>query len=127
MKLIMDISTYTEYADDVPDTAVTDLTKEQIQELLKLSEVVKKHDLYRVTIFDSRLDYMVDTDEDTLEPWEGRVEAVTLNVTSTDFYWSGYYKHTNIRWETTSVGLAEILHCSEISKYMDLEYDARSK
>ncbi|MDA8430559.1 MAG: hypothetical protein M0T70_15000 [Geobacteraceae bacterium] len=41
-----------------------------------------------------------------LKEFEGRMECNTLNVTDDDFFWSGYYKHTDIRWETDTVRLA---------------------
>jgi hypothetical protein len=34
------------------------------------------------------------------------MECNTLNVTDDDFFWSGLYKHTDIRWETDTVPLA---------------------
>jgi len=34
------------------------------------------------------------------------MECNTLNVTDDDFFWSGYYKHTDVRWETDTVRLA---------------------
>jgi hypothetical protein len=40
-----------------------------------------------------------------LKEFEGRTECNTLNVTDNDFFWSGYYKHTSVRWESASVSL----------------------
>ena len=126
MKLTVDVNTDNEWCDDGVDAATVELTKEQLLNVATLSELVKKNYLYRVSVFENPLDYFVDswdneTGQDCLTPWEGRVEAVTLNVTTNNFYWSGYYKHTNIRWETTSVSISDIIECS------DLEFDARSK
>jgi hypothetical protein len=33
---------------------------------------------------------------------------MTLNVTPVDYFWSGYVKHTNARWETDTIPLEDI-------------------
>lgn len=61
--------------------------------------------------FPSEYNFYMDNGEgEDWNEWEGRVEIVTLNVTQQGFYWSGYYKHTDIRWETEEVPLEEIYH-----------------
>jgi len=42
-----------------------------------------------------------------------RVEGMTLVVTPSEFYWSGYIKHTDIRVETKDIPLAELGTTSE--------------
>ena len=36
------------------------------------------------------------------------MECNTLNVTDTGFYWSGLYKHTDVRWSTDTVPLTAL-------------------
>ena len=43
-----------------------------------------------------------------MKEFEGRTECNTLNVTDNDFFWSGYYKHTSVRWESASVPLTAL-------------------
>jgi len=118
MKLTMDLSSSSEFFDGPAIGATTDLSTTDIATIHVLSEVCKQHDLYKVVRFDNGALEFFDIDWETDErvEFEGRVECVTLNVTATDVFWSGYYKHTDVRWETTSVSL------QNLAKGEDLNY-----
>ena len=121
MKIRMNISTYDEWFNRPVDAAEVEIPSPSAQVILGLAEVCKEHDIYKVSRFENPLallseDY--ESEEDLVfTPYEGRVECVTLNVTTTNFFWSGVYKHTNIRWETDSIPL-ETLTAGEV--FVDL-------
>ena len=126
-KLVITVNTADEWHDPDIDYAVATLSMKRMARIKELAAVVKRLDVYRISEFANELDYL-QTDYDTepeegcleaLKEFEESVECVTLNVTDNDFYWSGYYKHTNIRWETASVPLTVLDE--------DGDYDLREK
>ena len=109
MKITMTISDNSEFFADVADGATVELSSDDIVIIKNLAEVCKVHNLYRVSKFGNPLQFFVidwETEEHTEFP--GRVECVSLNVTTDNFFWSGYYKHTSVRWETTSIPLVDL-------------------
>jgi hypothetical protein len=105
--------------DHGPEVAVVEITPTLDTRIRQLASAAKALGVYKVAEFDCSPDfflrdyeseeddgpiaYRLPDDED-----EGnicRVECVTLNVTSDDYYWSGFVKHTNVRWETDTVPL----------------------
>lgn len=92
------------------------LSCDDVSEVKRLSELVKKEHLYAVKRFDYTPEYFSDYEgfdwdgykgEETVE-WKGRVDVVCLHVTDDSFRWEGYLKHTNIRWSTESVEIKEL-------------------
>ena len=114
-KLIIAVSDNSEFFSEVADYAVVELSADLIARIRKLSEAVRHLDVYKISEFDYHCDFMVaDYDADpengkvALKEFEGRMECNTLNVTDTGFYWSGLYKHTDVRWSTDTVPLSAL-------------------
>jgi hypothetical protein len=106
MKIRMNVATYDEWFNSPLDAAEAEITEEKASTIKTLAGACKFHDIYKCTKFDYSLDYFSvdwESEDEGFKEYDGRVECVTLNVTTTDFFWSGYYKHTNIRWETDSI------------------------
>ncbi len=114
-KLIIPVSDNSEFFSEAADYAVIDLNAEKIDRIRKLSAVVKELEVYRISEFDYDSDFTVSDYEAgpengkvAMKEFEGRMECNTLNVTDNDFFWSGYYKHTSVRWESASVPLTTL-------------------
>ena len=116
LEKILDVSIYNEYATG-PEVAVIQIGNELATRILRLAEAVKQLGVYKVSLFDYTPEYFVRDHESEDEnaykepddPCECRVECVTLNVTDSDFFWSGILKHTDIRFETDSVPLTDLI------------------
>jgi hypothetical protein len=113
-KLIITVSDSSDFM-EVADYAVVELSADLIARIRRLSEAVRSLDVYKVSEFNYHCDFMVaDYDADpengkvALKEFEGRMECNTLNVTDTGFYWSGLYKHTDVRWSTDTVPLTAL-------------------
>jgi hypothetical protein len=112
-RLIIPIHDNSEFFSDNADYAIIDLDAATIERIKTLSAAVRDLKVYKVSEFNHACDFMAaDWDAEpnngkvALKEFEGRMECNTLNVTDDDFFWSGYYKHTDIRWETDTVRLA---------------------
>ncbi|QSV45458.1 hypothetical protein [Geobacter benzoatilyticus] len=112
-KLIIPISDNSEFFSDAADYAVIGLNTENVERIRKLSVVVRQMKVYRISEFNYDCDFMVadyeaepENGKVAMKEFEGRMECNTLNVTDNDFFWSGYYKHTSVRWESASVPLS---------------------
>ncbi|HEY3309731.1 MAG TPA: hypothetical protein VGJ93_14860 [Desulfuromonadaceae bacterium] len=112
-RLIIPIHDNSEFFSDNADYAIIDLDAATIERIKALSAAVRELKVYKVSEFNCGCDFMTadwDAEPDNgkvrLKEFEGRMECNTLNVTDDDFFWSGYYKHTNVRWETDTVRLA---------------------
>jgi hypothetical protein len=113
-KLIIAVSDSSDFL-EVADYAVVELSADLIARIRKLSEAVRCLDVYKISEFNYHCDFMVaDYDSDpengkvALKEFAGRMECNTLNVTDTGFYWSGLYKHTDVRWSTDTVPLTAL-------------------
>ncbi|MBI1919670.1 MAG: hypothetical protein HYS23_01170 [Geobacter sp.] len=113
-KLIIPISDNSDFF-EAADFAVIELDAARINRIRKLSAVVRGLEVYRISEFSNDCEFMVADYEADLEngkfamkEFEGRSECNTLNVTDNDFFWSGYYKHTSVRWESASVPLTAL-------------------
>ena len=122
-KLIIPISDNSDFFEGA-DYAVIELIADRIDRIRKLSAVVRALGVYRISEFNYDCDFVVadyETDPENgkvaLQEFEGRMECNTLNVTDSNFFWSGYYKHTSVRWESESVPLSALLE--------DGDYDLR--
>ena len=115
-EMILDVSIYNEYATG-PEVAVVQIDDELAARIVKLAEAVRQLGVYKLSMFDYTPDYFVRDHESEDEnaykepedPCECRVECVTLNVTDSDFFWSGILKHSDIRFETDSVPLTDLM------------------
>ena len=124
-KLVVPISDNSDYF-EAADYAVIELTADRINRIRNLSAVVRDLKVYRISEFSFDCKFMVvDYEADpengmvAMKEFEGRTECNTLNVTDNDFFWSGYYKHTSVRWESASVPLTALDE--------DGEYDLREE
>lgn len=109
-RLIIPVHDNSEFFSDNADYAVIDLDATLIERIKKLAVVVRQMKAYKISEFNHACDFMVadwdaepDNGKVALKGFEGRMECNTLNVTDSDFFWSGYYKHTDVRWETDTV------------------------
>jgi len=112
-RLIIPVHDNSEFFSDNADYAIIDLDAATIERIKTLSAAVRDLKVYKVAEFDNDCDFMVadwdaepDNGKVALKEFDGRMECNTLNVTDDDFFWSGYYKHTDVRWETDTVRLA---------------------
>jgi hypothetical protein len=121
-KLIITISDSSDFF-PAADYAVIALTAASIERIKKLSIVVRQMKAYRISEFNYEAEFMVaDYDADpengkvALNEFDGRMECNTLNVTDTGFYWSGLYKHTDVRWSTDTVPLTALDEASDFDQ-----------
>jgi hypothetical protein len=124
-KLILPLSDSSDFF-EAADYVVIELSADHIERIRNLSAVVRDLAVYRISEFNYDCEFMVaDYEVDpeqgkvALKEFEGRTECHTLNVTDHDCYWSGYYKHTSVRWETASVPLTALAE--------DGDYDLREE
>ena len=109
-RLIIPVHDNSEFFSDNADYATIDLDATFIERIKSLAAAVRDLKVYKVSEFSNCCDFMTadwDAEPDNgkvfLKEFEGRMECNTLNVTDDDFFWSGYYKHTDVRWETDTV------------------------
>lgn len=109
-RLIIPVHDNSEFFPDNADYAVIDLDAALIERTKKLAVVVKQMKAYKISEFNHACDFRTadwdaepDNGKVAMKEFEGRMECSTLNVTDSDFFWSGYYKHTDVRWETDTV------------------------
>jgi hypothetical protein len=121
-KLIITISDSSDFF-PAADYAVIVLTAASIERIKKLSIVVRQMKAYRISEFNYEAEFMVaDYDADpengkvALKEFDGRMECNTLNVTDTGFYWSGLYKHTDVRWSTDTVPLTALAEAGDFDQ-----------
>lgn len=101
-----------------PDTAEVVITPYLIERAIKLHQAVVDLKVYKIVEFynDSKITWFSEGLEDETEPWDGRVETLTLNVAEEHIFWRGYLKGTSINVETSSISLEEL---KEIKKVLD--------
>ena len=114
-KLILSVTDNSDFFSEAADYAVIDLGEEEKSRIRKLSAAVRELEVYRISEFNYACDFMVadyETDPENgkvaVKEFEGRMECNTLNVTDSGFYWSGLYKHTDVRWSTDTVPLTAL-------------------
>jgi len=114
-RLIIPVHSNSEFFSETADYAIIDLNTKLIDRIKALSMAVRDLKVYKVSEFNCACEFKaVDWDADPdkgkvpLVDFDGWMECYTLNVTDDDFYWSGLYKHTDVRWETASVPLSAL-------------------
>lgn len=121
MKLTLSITTSGEFTEG-PEVAVVEIDDHLKSRILQLASAVKILNVYSVREFNGYPTFLMRAhDQETengpivlREPEGGfeemacRTECVTLNVTDSGFYWNGYVKHTDIRFETQTVPLSDL-------------------
>jgi hypothetical protein len=88
---------------DIPSVVAFSIDEADAAEIIRLAGIVKANGLYKIEKFDYRAQYLkYDPQEDPEEAKlageenEFRTEADVLNVSDTEFWFSGYIKHTDI-------------------------------
>ena len=114
-RLIIPVRDHSEYFTDNADYVVIDLDVMLMARIRTLAAAVRDLRVYKVVEFNYAGDFMTadwDAEPDdgkvALKEFEGGMECNTLNVTDSNFFWSGFYKHTDVRWETDSVPLTAL-------------------
>ena len=114
-KLILSVTDNSDFFSEAADYAVIDLGEEEKSRIRKLSAAVRDLEVYRISEFNYACDFKVaDYEADpengkvAIKEFEGWMECNTLNVTDSGFYWSGLYKHTDVRWSTDTVPLTAL-------------------
>jgi len=98
-----------EYVDDGPDYAKVELSKEVVDRITHLAEVVTTETASSITVWDYSPDFYeedYDSDEEgKLKEWVGSVECEELVVTEDAIYWQGHHKHLSLHWDTDSISI----------------------
>lgn len=110
-KLIIKVNNPSDFEGDTADFAVVALSESAISRIKELAKAALSLGVYKVVEFDYSCDLKEAAyDQDLVDGKEPLKEDSTatdcdcLNVTTTDFFWSGYYKG-DARWETASIPL----------------------
>lgn len=114
-RLILYLSDNNEFFNEAADYAVVELGTEEIRRIRQLSAAARDLGVYRISEFNHSCDFRA-ADYDVipgdgkiaLVEFRGRMECCTLNISDDDFYWSGLYRNTSVRWETDSVPLTAL-------------------
>lgn len=114
-RLVLKVRTIGDYDGLTADYAVVELGPASIDRIKKLSQTVNDLKTYCISEFNYDSEFFVeewDADPDNglvaMEKFEGQMDCNTLNVTDNDFCWSGNYRNTSIRWETSSVPVSAL-------------------
>lgn len=113
-KLILPVSDNSDFFESA-DYAVIELTANMRARIRKLSKAVRNLGVSRVSEFNYACVFMcADYDQEwdsgkvPLKEYQKGTECNFLNVTDTGFYWSGLYRHTDVRWSTETVMLTDL-------------------
>ena len=118
--------------DHGPEVAVVEITSTLDARIRQLAAAAKVLGVYKISEFDASPAFFLRnydaegddgsiayrTPEDEDEENACRAECVTLNVTNDDYYWSGYVKHTNVRWETDTVPLKPVKFNEPVNRHL---------
>lgn len=83
---------------ELPSKARFVITKKDVQEIIRLSELVSANGLYKVEKLDCRTSWLEGDDPDAF--LEARSDLDALNVSENDFWFSAHLKHADV--EVTS-------------------------
>lgn len=110
-----DVRTNGDY-DDIPAVAVFSIGEDTAKEIGKLASLVTLHGLHKVEQFDARAQfYRYDPEGNPEEAAAAGDENNTqtdcgcLNVSSTEFWFTAYLKHTTVEVLTERQGIAELV------------------
>jgi len=119
--LKVEVHTSAEYA-EVPDHALIEMDDEFIARIFELQNALQSVKATYIKEFDYRPDYR---NEDGTECMDFNADCVMLTVSSDDFYWTGYIKHTSDRWETDTLSTQLLKEAMEapVSKLAKLVVD----
>lgn len=113
-KLILPVSDNSDFFESA-DYAVIELTADMRARIRKLSKAVRRLGVSRVSEFNyacvlmcADYDQEWDSGKVPLKDYLKGTECNFLNVTDTGFYWSGLYRHTDVRWSTDTVLITDL-------------------
>ena len=101
------VNTNDEYADSPATHARITLDKKLITRLFKLRKAVKTLKVYAIQDWDMTPELLIEGDDGKVE-WDGSPDAMRLIVSSGDFSWEWYLKHTNILCDTETISFNEL-------------------
>lgn len=78
----------------MPSKARFCIVKRDALEIIRLSSLVIENGLHKVEMFDNRTSWLDGEDSDTFV--EANSELDTLNISSTEFWFSAYLKHNDV-------------------------------
>lgn len=94
---------------DGPQLAAVSIHPDLAERIHRLSRVVKRHRLDYASAFDYTPEYGNPRGRRKfVEDQEFRVDAVSLEVSDSEFFWTGYVKNSNIRFETDPIRIADL-------------------
>lgn len=115
---IKEVYVHDEYVDDRPTSANVYIDLKFINRILLLQKTVKKLKVYKISEFSCFLwepDWLIEEeDENKWIPWDGNIDAITLNVSDDDLHWSGFIKHTGIMVETAAIPISDLLEIKKV-------------
>lgn len=110
--LIIKINNPSHFEGNTADFAVVTLGAKAISRIKELAATAQSFQLYKAVEFDYACELkQSDYDGDLVDGKEPlQEESISsdcdcLNVTTTDFFWSGHYKNVDALWETQSIPL----------------------
>lgn len=113
-KLILPVSDNSDFFESA-DYAVIEISAGMRARIRKLSKAVRRLGVSRVSEFNyacvlmcADYDQEWDSGKVPLKDYLKGTECNFLNVTDTGFYWSGLYRHTDVRWSTDTVHLTDL-------------------
>ncbi len=110
-RLILEISNDGDYFKPA-EYLVLDVNEEVIGEIKELSEKAKEGGVLQVSISLSysaaNADYAAEPDNGkvALKEYEGWMDAVHLTIAQDNFYLTGFYGYSDVRWRTGSVPIS---------------------
>jgi len=119
-----------EFYDDIPTSALVEITKKDVERIAQLRQAVKDLGVYKIDEFDyspiwckqiavgdlSENDNEEDSSDiiilnekpEIADDEPARMECDILEVTSSGFKWHAYIKHTNVLVNTIDIGFEDI-------------------
>lgn len=121
--LIIKINNPSHFEGNTADYAIVTLDEKSIARIKELAAAVISLNIYKAVEFDCpcslmEVDYDASSDngkEKLKEPNIGS-DCETLDVTATDFFWSGYYKNIDAKWETKQLPLSVLEEPGDIDQ-----------
>ncbi len=111
--------------DDAPDIAEFAITEDKAQEIVRLAKIVANNKLHTINKFDFtpnwvKIEHFVENDTG-VEPVEEKrlsasTEGSTLTISDIQFWYSGYIKHTDIKFRTDRFSI------KELAEHFDLDF-----
>lgn len=96
MKFTSEVRTDDFFADDIPEEVTFEIDKDTTDYIHRLAKIVSLNGLYKVTLFDYRVEWGTGTDCDQ------------LNVSADEFWFSAYLKHTSIELFTERYKITDL-------------------